>query len=219
MGSALIQILVLLAIAVFLLLRFRSVLGTREGFEKPPAKAPDTKRDDRPEFEVIEGGPDRDITDHVPDGSDAAHALGAMKLIEPGFSVAEFMDGARGAYEMILMAFERGEIDEIQKLLDEEVYQTFVDAVGAREDQGLTVEADFVGLREIELSEAEFDRDSQQADITVRIVAELTSVVKNAEGEIVEGSPTEIKRQKDVWTFSRKMGADDPNWKLVATGE
>lgn len=219
MSSALIQILVLLVIAVFLLLRFRSVLGTREGFEKPPEKTPDSKRDGRPELEVIEGGPDRDITDHVADGSDSAHALGAMKLIEPGFSVAEFMDGARSAYEMILMAFERGEIDEIHMLLDEEVYQTFVDAVGSREDQGLTVEADFVGLREIELSEAEFDRDSQQADITVRIVAELTSVVKNAEGEVVEGSPTEIKRQKDVWTFSRKMGADDPNWKLVATGE
>ena len=52
-----------------------------------------------------------------------------------------------------------------------------------------------------------------------RFVGELTSVVRNAEGEIVEGNPTEIKRQRDVWTFARDMGADDPNWQLVATGE
>ena len=28
-----------------------------------------------------------------------------------------------------------------------------------------------------------------------------------------------IKKQRDVWTFARIMGSDDPNWKLVATGE
>lgn len=219
MSSAIIQLLVLAGIAVFLILRLRSVLGTREGFEKPPVQMPETQRRSRPDFEVIEGGPDRDITDHVEDGSDAAHALGAMKLIEPGFSVSEFLQGARGAYEMILMAFERGELDDIRPFLDDDVYQTFVDVVGQREDQGLIVEANFVGVRELVLTDAAFDRDTQQADITVKFVGELTSVVRNAEGEIIEGNPNEIKRQKDVWTFSRAMGVDDPNWKLVATGE
>jgi len=63
------------------------------------------------------------------------------------------------------------------------------------------------------------DRDTGEGEMTVRFVGELTSVVKNADGEIVEGNPNEIKRQKDVWTFSREMGSDDPNWYLVATGE
>ncbi|MCP3972488.1 MAG: Tim44 domain-containing protein, partial [Rhodobacteraceae bacterium] len=83
MSSAVIQLLVLAGIAVFLILRLRNVLGTREGFEKPLEKPPESSRRQRPEFEVIEGGQDRDITDHVKDGSDAAHALGAMKLVEP----------------------------------------------------------------------------------------------------------------------------------------
>lgn len=219
MSSAIIQLLVLAGIAVFLILRLRSVLGTREGFEKPPAPVSQTERRNVPEFEVIEGGPDRDIVDHVEDGSDDAHALAAMKLVEPGFSVTEFLQGARGAYEMILMSFERGEIEEIAPFLSDDVHQTFVDVVGEREDQGLTIEANFVGVREIALTHATFDRDTQEAEITVRFVGELTSAVRNKAGEIIEGDPNQIKRQKDSWTFARVMGADDPNWKLVATGE
>ncbi len=219
MSSAVIQLLVLAGIAVFLILRLRNVLGTREGFEKPPAQPTDLQRRSRPDLEVIEGGPDRDIIDHVPEGSDAAQALAAMKLIEPSFSVGEFLQGARGAYEMILMAFERGEIADVAPFLGDEVHQTFVDVIGAREDQGLSIDANFVGVREVTLTEATFDRDTQDAEITVRFVGELTSTVRNAAGEIIEGNPNEIKRQRDSWTFARAMGSDDPNWKLVATGE
>lgn len=220
MSSAVIQLLVLAGIAVFLIVRLKNVLGTREGFEKkPPLQAPETARRARTEFEVIEGGPDRDIIDHVAEGSDAAKALAAMKLVEPDFSVGEFLQGARGAYEMILMAFERGDIDQIEPFLGEDVHQTFVDVIGEREDQGLKIEANFVGVSEVTLTDASFDRDIQQAEITVRFVGELTSAVRNSAGEIVEGNPNEIKRQKDSWTFAREMGANDPNWKLVATGE
>ena len=219
MSSAVIQLLVLAGIAVFLILRLRNVLGTREGFEKPPLKAPEASRRSKPDLEVIEGGPDRDITDHTEEGSDAAQALAAMKLIEPSFSVGEFLEGARGAYEMILMAFERGDIDNIAPFLGSEVHQTFVDVIGEREDQGLTIEANFIGVRELTLTGATFDRDTNEAEITVRFVGELTSAVRDAAGEIIEGDPNEIKRQKDSWTFAREMGANNPNWQLVATGE
>lgn len=218
MNSTLIQLLVLAAIAVFLILKLRSVLGTREGFEKPPVQ-PDAGPLPRRNFDVIEGGPDRDITDHVPDGSDSAKALAAMKLAEPSFSVNEFLGGARGAYEMILMAFEKGEVEPIRNFVSPEVYSVFHDAVEARKAQGLTVEANFVGLRELALNEAIFDRDTRNAEIAVRFLGELTSVVKNTEGEIVEGDASEIKRQRDTWTFQRVMGSDDPNWRLIATGD
>ena len=83
----------------------------------------------------------------------------------------------------------------------------------------MTIEANFIGVREMTLAKATFDRDTQEAEITVRFVGELTSVVRNAAGELIEGNAKEIKRQKDSWTFARVMGANDPNWKLVATGE
>ena len=221
MNSPVLQLIVLAGIAVFLILRLRSVLGTRDGFEKP--RPPETEQEEAPtrrrDFQVIEGGPDRDITDHVPDGSQAAHALAAMKLAEPGFDVGEFLHGARGAYEMILMAFEKGDLESILPFLDRDVYQSFADVIDMREREGLTVEAHFIGLRELALHEATFDRETRNAQVSVRFVSELTSVARNAAGEVVEGSPTEIRRQRDVWTFGRSMGSNDPNWQLVATSD
>ncbi|MCA3442569.1 MAG: Tim44 domain-containing protein [Rhodobacter sp.] len=220
MGTSVIQLLVLAGVAIFLIFKLRSVLGTREGFEKPPLPLEDAQaRPARRDFEVIEGGPDRDIVDHVADGSAAAKSLAAMKLAEPSFSVSEFLTGARSAYEMILMAFEKGDLTGIRPFLSEDVFATFTEVVEAREREGLTIESHFVGLRELVLQNATFDRDSREGEITVRFVAELTSVVRNKAGEVVEGSPTAIKRQRDLWTFARRMGVDDPNWQLVATGD
>ena len=220
MSSSLIQLLVLAGIAVFLILRLSSALGTREGFEKPPVSGPAPNRASRrPEFDVIEGGPDHDITDHVEDGSTSAKALAAMKMAEPGFQVGVFLEGSRAAYEMILMAFESGDLSEVRDFLSDDVAESFQSGIDLRAEQNLTVEANFVGVREIALKEAEFDRATSEGEVTVRFVGELTSAVKNAEGEIVEGNPNEIKRQRDVWTFARKMGSDNPNWQLVATGE
>lgn len=218
MNGNLFQLLVLAGIAIFLILKLRSVLGTREGFEKPRAAAPAPTERSRPDFEVIEGGPDRDITDHVEDGSPEADALAKMKGAEPSFSVSEFVGGARGAYEMILMAFERGDLGEVRDFLGPEVHDSFLEVIEAREEQGLTVEASFVGVRETALVGAEFDDASGRGEVTVRFVAEMTSVVKSTAGNIVEGDPNQIKRTRDVWTFAREMGADDPNWQLVATG-
>lgn len=221
MSSPVIQLIVLAAIAIFLILRLRNVLGTREGFEKPPlpmandAPATTSKRS----FQVIDGSPDSDIIDHVAEGSPAAAALAEMKKIEPSFGVGDFLRGSRGAYEMILTAFDKGHLDPVVPYLSREVFDSFNEVIEAREKQGLTVESSFVGIRELTLTEATFDPATKLAEITVRFVGETTAVVKNAAGEVVEGSPTEIKRQRDVWTFARKMGSADPNWQLVATGE
>ena len=220
MSSSLIQLLVLAGIAIFLILKLRSVLGTREGFEKPSVPVEDLRpQPTRREFEVIEGGPDRDITDHVPDGSPSARALAEMKKAEPSFAVTPFLQGARQAYEMILMAFEKGELDRIRPFLSDEVEASFAEVIDQRERDGLTIEANFVGLKEMALEEATFDRASGMGEITVRFVGELTSVVRNKAGTIVEGDAKTIKRQRDVWTFARKLGAADPNWQLVATGD
>ncbi len=219
MNSPIIQLLVLAGIAIFLILRLRGVLGTREGYEKPQVpmdRGPNRKRAD---LEVIEGGPDRDITDHVAEDSDDAKALAAMKGADPSFNVGEFLSGARGAYEMILMAFEKGDLAPVMPFMSEDVYEAFATVVDDRADKGLTVEATFVGISDLGLKEATFDAASKEAELTVRFTGELTYQVRDAGGDVVEGNANEIKRQKDIWTFARDMGTDDPNWRLVATGE
>jgi predicted lipid-binding transport protein (Tim44 family) len=220
MSGAVIQLIVLAGVALFLILKLRSVLGSREGFEKPPVT--DARRDSvaqRRDFDVIEGGPDRDITDQVPESSDAARALAAMKLAEPTFNVSQFLQGARGAYEMILMAFDKGDMEKIRPFLGPEVFESFSQVVAARKERGVTLETNFIGLRELTLSDARFDRTTGLGEVTVRFGGEMTSVARDAAGQIVEGSTKETRRQRDVWTFERRMGSDDPNWRLVATGE
>lgn len=211
-----IELLVLAGIAVFLILRLKSVLGTREGFEKTAVEPNETRPVNR-NFEVIEGQPDPDIVHYVAENSEEAKALAEMKRTESNFSVAEFVQGARGAYEMILMSFETGELDGIKPFLADDIFQSFVDAVAAREDQGLRIEAEFIGMRETHVVGATFDAQSGFSEITLKFVAELTSAVLDQNGKIVEGDPKAIKRQKDTWTFARQMGRDDPNWQLVAT--
>ncbi len=219
MNGSLIQLLVLAGIAIFLILKLRSVLGTRDGFEKPPIPLEDVRPRVRRDFEVIEGGPDRDITDHVAEGSDAARALAEMKKAEPAFAVGPFLEGARGAYEMILMAFEKGELDRIRPFLSDDVEASFAEAIAQREKDGLTVEASFLGIKELVLQDATFAPETRFGEIAVRFVADQTYVVRNKAGEIVEGSPREVKKSRDIWTFARQMGSDDPNWQLVATGD
>jgi predicted lipid-binding transport protein (Tim44 family) len=219
MNGSLIQLLVLAGIAIFLILKLRSVLGTRDGFEKPPIPLEDVRPRVRRDFEVIEGGPDRDIIDHVADGSDAARALAEMKKAEPAFTVGPFLQGARGAYEMILTAFEKGELDRIRPFLSDDVEASFAEAIAQREADGLTIEANFLGIKELVLHDATFNADSRIGEISVRFVADQTYVVRNKAGEIVEGTSREVKKTRDIWTFARQMGSDDPNWQLVATGD
>jgi len=142
-----------------------------------------------------------------------------MKRIDNTFHVGEFLGGAKGAYEMILMAFEKGDLSEVVPFMSEDVYEAFQSVIDEREKQGLTVEATFVGLSELKLMDATLDANSKEAEVTCRFKSELAYLVRDNGGDIVEGDPNEIKRQKDVWTFARMMGTDDPNWRLVATGE
>ena len=217
MNPALIELIILAGIAVFLFLRLRSVLGTREGFEKPrmQPKNDAPKRD----FKVIDGGEDKDITDNVDKNSKSAEALKLIKAEDENFTVNEFLSGARSAYEWILMSFEKNEIDEIRELLSEEVAEAFDAVVDQRVSQGLTIEAEFIGIREMKLVEATYSSNTKTAEISVYFVGEMTSVVKNSSGEIVEGDSKQIKRQKDTWTFSKDIKSSNPNWVLVATGE
>lgn len=215
MSSAPIQLIVLAGIAIFLILKLRSVLGTREGFEKT-TPAPTL----RPVAggEVIDGSLDQDIIDNVSDEASRS-ALATMKGVEQDFSVAEFLKGARSAYEMILMAFDKGEIDRIRPYVGDEVEASFDAAVADRTKRGLSVTSTFVGVREMTLTEAAYDAFSKRAEISVRFTGELIRAVRDGNGTVIEGNATAIQRQRETWTFSRLIGTGDPNWQLTATSD
>ena len=216
MSPAIIEILVLAGIAIFLVLRLKNVLGAREGFEKPPLQESSPSKNNR-DFRVIDGGEDTDITDNIDKKSPSADALARMKKVDNGFSVNEFLSGARSAYEMILMAFENGDLKEVEVFLDADVQDAFQQVINMRAEKRLKVVAEFYGIRELSLKSADFDEKTKIAELSVAFTGELSSVVKNEEGEIIEGDAKQVKRQKDTWTFSRDLSSTDPNWLLVAT--
>jgi predicted lipid-binding transport protein (Tim44 family) len=214
MTTVSIQLLVLAGIAVFLIIKLRSVLGTRDGFE-PTATAP-AARATGPT--VVDGSLDEDISDHAPDEASRS-ALAAMKGVEPSFNVTEFLKGARGAYEMILMAYDKAEIDRIRPFIGPEVEASFDASVADRMARGLTVTSSFMGIRELAMTEATFDRASNRAEVSIRFTGEVIRAVKDPDGKVIEGNATAIQRQREVWVFSRTMGAGDPNWQLVAISD
>lgn len=225
MSSDMIEILVLIAIAGVVLYRLKSVIGTRTGHEGPPdfvrrQQEMAERGEARPGPVAVPDLPDEDdyeIPANVPEGSRAA--LEAIRRIEPDFDIEGFVDGGRSAYEMILMAYEEGDRDTLQNLLAPDVFQAFQSGISAREEEGLRVDARFIGVKDARVEEIQFDPDASIADVTVRFTGELITAVRDAENRVVEGDPNEVRRQTDIWTFSREMGSVDPNWLLTGTGD
>lgn len=218
MSDPMFQLVILGVIALFVILRLRSVLGTRSGFEPTNIPKP-TFQKDNAKVRDSDNKVDRDIADYVSLDSPSGKALSQMKKAEESFLLTEFIQGAGQAYEMILIAFEEGDRDGLRPFLADDVYDSFEAVITEREKAKLNIDATFIGLREIKLSSAEYDWRTKEGEITLSLIAELTTVITDKNNKTIEGDKNTIKRQKDIWTFSRIMGNDNPNWTLVATGE
>jgi predicted lipid-binding transport protein (Tim44 family) len=228
--------LVTLAIAVFIFLRLRSVLGKRTGHQPP------MERRDRTEVPgpngVQKGSPDNIVT--LPKRSGGAEAEArtmskaeavADEIAKPGtklnaamrelvaadtsFHPGQFLDGAKMAYEMIVTAFADGDRKALKNLLSREVFDGFAQAISEREARGEKVQSSFVGIDSATIVGAELSRSDAQ--VTVRFVSQIISSTLDSAGKIIEGDPEQVVEVTDVWTFARDTRSRDPNWKLVAT--
>lgn len=214
MGDGLITLVILAGITVFLVLRLKNVLGTKTGFEKKIEPARSVGKDSQPAPRPRPVEAPEKIAANDP----LAETWAAFREVEPNFSPQEFVQGAKMAYEMLLMAFENGEKATLKTYLSPDVYQDFAAAIDQRAADGLTVDTRFIGVRDARITDARLDADENIAEIDVRFVAELVTVVRDSEHRVVEGDPNEIRRETGNWTFGRKLGAPDPNWLLIATG-
>ncbi|CTQ58741.1 MAG: Tim44/TimA family putative adaptor protein [Roseibium album] len=227
--------LLLLGLAVFILFRLRSVLGKRTGNERPPFDPyskpeqpneqtngqdnviPLPNQTDQPaemSQESAQGG-DVVIDKVAPEGSALNSALKQILSVDRSFEPQEFLQGARAAYEMIVMAFADGDKKALKNLLSSDVYEGFVGAIEDREKRGETIESTFVGIDKAEIVEAALKNSTAQ--VTVKIHSQLISATRDKEGEVVDGDPAKVTEVVDIWTFARDTMSRDPNWKLVAT--
>jgi len=226
--------IIIIAVAIFVLFKLRSVLGTRTGTERPPIDRirPQPKSNDDVVVPLHAGGPSKESDEEadrarrkfeaeldklVHDNAPLREALKAIGEADPSFTPKSFLNGAASAYEMIVTAFAAGDKRTLKNLLDKDVYEGFEAAINAREAEGKTVDFTFVGLPNIEYVQAEMDK--RIANITMRFDAEVVSATKDAEGNLVEGHEEQVVNISDEWTFSRNTRSRDPNWKLVATNQ
>ena len=140
-----------------------------------------------------------------------------MKEFDSDFSVNKFVSGAKMAYEIILMAFERGDTEKLKTLLEKKVLTSFKSVIDKRKKDGFIVDAKFIGMRDIRIINASFSQKTKIADVTLSFKSEITTVVKDSKGSIVEGHPDEIKKQKDTWVFTKNLSDKSPIWFLKST--
>jgi predicted lipid-binding transport protein (Tim44 family) len=224
--------IIFLALAVFIFLRLRSVLGQRTGRERPPYD-PYSPRDavrgatndnvvtlpgrtaESAQKPVEIADPAERWKGIAEEGSAVARGLDAVVREDPSFEAKHFITGARAAYEMIVLAFDEGDRRALKNLLSRDVYEGFEAAIRDREGRGETVETRFVAIGKSDITGAELR--VRTAHITVRFVSQLISVTRDKSGNVIDGSPERVTDVTDVWTFARDVSSRDPNWKLVAT--
>jgi predicted lipid-binding transport protein (Tim44 family) len=226
--------IIFLALAVFIFLRLRSVLGQRTGSERPPYDraardivqgAPESSVGPMP-GKVIDPSPPAPSAESVPltdrwkgvadPGSPLAAGLDAVATQDSSFDPQHFISGAKGAYEMIVLAFANGDRRALRDLLSTEVYDSFEAVIRDREKHEQKTETRFVSIDKAELVGAEVRE--RTAQLTVRFVSQMISVTRDKTGAIVDGNPDKVADITDVWTFARDITSRDPNWKLVGTG-
>ena len=228
--------IVFLAVAVFIFLRLRSVLGQRTGRERPPydpfsrdpvrGAAKDAAKDNVVNLPGRAAEPVLGVPEPPPSpadrwkgvaeiGTPIADGLDAIAVSDPEFDAQHFIAGGRAAYEMVVTAYAEGDRRTLKNLLSRDVYEGFDAAITEREKRGEKAETRFVSIDTAEIIGAEMRGKSAQ--ITVRFISQLISVTRDSAGVVIDGNPEKVTEVTDVWTFARDISSRDPNWKLIAT--
>ena len=147
----------------------------------------------------------------------AGPGVRAVLAADPTFDVARFLEGAKGAYRLILESFWKGDLDEVRPHVDDHVFETFSAAVEQRKKDGLKLDNRLVAIEQAVISEASAERGA--AIVTVRFEADIAAVTRDSEGKVVAGSLSDAVQTRDLWTFRRDIASRDPNWLLIETDE
>jgi predicted lipid-binding transport protein (Tim44 family) len=222
-GGFPVDLILFAMVAAFLVLRLRSVLGRRTGFERPRregpaaydpagARAPGAEAMAEPVPAPASTGGARLI---VPDPrSPVGQALMRIRGVDPGFDPNGFLYGAEGAFRMIVDAFARGDRQTLRMLLSDDTYAGFEGSITEREQAGETQRSEVRAMQEMAIEAA--DLRGTIADVTVRFVSDQVNLTTAKDGSIVAGAEA-VTELNDIWTFQRDLQQQDPTWKLVAT--
>ena len=211
------DIIVIGAIAAFILLRYRAILGEKTGRHEDSEPT-------RPlqEFERVIQLPEREVEQTAApvvlptkDYGELNATFDKMRDIDRQFSPEEFLEGARAAFEMVLDAFNEADRDTLKMLLAKDIYAAFDQSLKALEDKGHKQQTTLLAILEASIAAAELN--GNKARITVTFESEQVHLVRDAQGEIVEGDASQQEAVEDRWVFERNLASGDPAWKVIET--
>lgn len=228
-GFYLFDIILFAMIAGFIVYRLRSVLGRRHGEEKQRPNPFGGQRGTQRPGPGVGAGQGNDNVVHLPErgrggmemgtSEDGTTSLAAgvtqIKVADPSFSEKGFLQGAKGAFEMIVAAFAKGDTETLKPLLSDDVYDNFADAIRDRERSGESLETSIEDFKDADLLEARMK--GQTAYVTVKFVTEQINVTRDESGDVIDGNAEKPEEVVDIWTFARNTRSRDPNWMLVET--
>ncbi|GAA4044203.1 Tim44/TimA family putative adaptor protein [Parerythrobacter jejuensis] len=214
------EIVILAMIAAFLGMRLYSVLGQRaeheeeivpnrfDNGENAPAQVQDAPK---PANTVVELNTNPDMLPSVEQG------VRAIAAADRGFDISAFLEGAKGAYAMVLDAFWKGDKETLRELCDDDVYQGFTFAIDAREAAGETLDNTLIRIEDTMIRDASLDGGT--ARVTVRFVSDIAAVTRDKDGQVIAGSLDDAIESRDIWTFMRDVNSASPDWILDETDE
>ena len=219
-GIVTFTIILLALVAAFLGLRLYSVLGKRTGHEQEPVARQPLEGTPPLIRQPMLGGESSSV---IPQGDvsavDMAAQSGLRSIVNADrqFDAALFVEGSKSAYRLVLEAFWNNDREALRFLCDDDVYDSFAEAIDARLAKGEVLENRLVRIEEARIIDASFD--NPMARITVRFDADIAALVKDAEGNVIGGSMTDAVETHDIWTFMRDVKNGDRNWKLDETDD
>ena len=218
-----VEIVILAMIAAFLGLRLYSVLGERaEHEEESVPHRFDAGDDERPGQIAPKPAanaptpihPQPRLNGMVPA---VERGIQAISAADPRFDILMFLEGAKGAYTMVLEAFWKGDRETLKELCDDDVYAGFAAALDAREAAGHTLDNKLIRIEEEKIHSATLENGV--ARVAVLFIADIAAVTRDKDGNVVAGSLDDAVESRDIWTFSRAVGSSSPDWVLDETDE
>lgn len=219
--AAYLDIIILLVVVVLVFSKLKSLLGTRpDNFEQRKISDENAAKI----FDMIVKEAEKNAAAEARNMEKEEVQVPEEELSEidkvlakiPGFNREKFLTGAERAFEIIISAFSKSDVETLEMLVSKSLLKKFQEIIEKRKAEGITSETDFIGFDDVEITNAKISK-SEVAKITVRFVSEQVNILKNKDGEVIEGDENFIQNITDSWTFERALTSTNPNWLLVST--
>lgn len=213
--SQYLDIIILLVVVVLIFQKLKTLLGTRpEMNERQEAELKATKILTVVTQEIEKQKKETPIinSESTAELSDTDKTLKEI----PNFNKESFLTSAKKAFELIVTSFAKGDTQTLEMLVNNKLYKKFQEIINQRANDGITSETDFIGFDSAEITHAEISKNNI-AKITVKFISEQVNLLRNKEGEVIEGDEQYIQNITDVWTFERALTSTSPNWLLAST--